>query len=126
MDVGDYKHCCRVDEVVFELDLRIFALQCLGHDFPPQTRARQDVRLVYRVYRKRRVARNSNLRRHTRDALDLLYTIDHCVPRDVLLRRDALFFTLAKVDAADEFADDDYVDASGDGILQRRVDYERV
>ncbi len=111
---------------MFELDLRVFPLQCLGHYFPPQTRARQDVCLVHRVYRKRRVKRDSNLRRHARDALDLLHTIDHRVPRDVLLRRDALFFTLAKVDTADELADDDDVDASGDGILQRRVDYERV
>lgn len=112
--------------MVFELDLWVFALQCLGHDSPPQTRARQDVRLVYRVYRKRRVGRDSNLRRHARDALDLLHAIDHRVPRDVLLRRNALFFTLAKIDTADELADDDDIDASSDGILQRRVDYERV
>ena len=112
--------------MVFELDLRVFALQCLGHDFPPQTRARQHVRLVYRVYRKRRVGRDSDLRCHARDALDLLHTIDHRVPRDVLLRRDTLFFTLAKVDTADELADDDDVDAPRDRILQRRIDYERV
>lgn len=112
--------------MVFELDLRVFTLQCLRHDSPPQTRARQDVRLVYRVNRKRRVGRDSNLRRHARDALDLLHAIDHRVPRDVLLRCDALFFALAKVDTANELADDDDVDASGDGILQRRVDYERV
>ena len=112
--------------MVFELDLWVFALQCLSHHSPPQTRARQDVRLVYRVYRKRRVGRDSNLRRDARDALDFLHTIDHRVPRDVLLRRDVLFFTLPKVDTADELADDDDVDASGDGILQRRVGYERV
>ncbi|SRR6266478_7155739 len=112
--------------MVFKLDLRVFTLQHLGHDFSPQTRARQDVRLVYRVNRKRRVGRDSDLRCHARYALDLLDTINHSIPRYVLLRRYVLLFALAKVDAPDELAHDDDVDADGDGFFQWRVDDERV
>lgn len=111
---------------MFELDLRVFAFQSLGHDLPPETRARQDVRLVDRVDRQRGFGREGDLRRHARYALDFLDAVDHGVPRDVLLRRDVLLLALAKVDTADELADDDDVDALGDGLLQRRVDDERV
>ncbi len=86
----------------------------------------QDVSLVYRVNRKRRVGRDSDLRCHARYALDLLDTINHSIPRYVLLRRYVLLFALAKVDAPDELAHDDDVDADGDGFFQWRVDDERV
>ncbi len=112
--------------MVFELDLRIFALQCLCHDFSPQPRARQDVRLVYRVDRKRRVGRDCDLRPHARYALHLFHTVDHGVPRYVLLRRNVLLFALAKVDTADELAHNNDVDAFGDGFFQGRVDDEGV
>lgn len=109
-----------------ERDLRIFAPQRLGHDLAPQPRAREDVRLVDRMNRQRRVRRERDLRRHARDALHFLDAVDHRVPRNVLLRRDVLLLALAKVDAADELADDDDVDTPRDGLLQRRVDDERV
>ena len=109
-----------------ELDLRVPALQRLSHDLPPQTRARQDVRLVDRVDRQRGVGREGDLRRHARDALHFLDAVDHGVPSYVLPRRNVLFLALAKVDAPNELADDDDVDAPGDGLLQRRVDDERV
>ena len=111
---------------MIERDLRVFARQCLRHDLPPQTRAREHVRLVDRVDRQRRVRSECDLCRHARDPLDFLHAVDHGVPRDVFLRRDVLFLALAEVDPADELADDDDVDAPRDGLLQRGVDDERV
>jgi hypothetical protein len=111
---------------VVELDLRVFALQRLGHDVPPQTRGRKHVCLVDRKDRERRIDREGDLRRHAGDALDLLDAVGHLVPRDVRLGRDVLFLAFAKVEPADELADDDDIDALGDRLLQRRVDDERV
>lgn len=109
-----------------ELDLGVFALQRLGDDVPPQTRGREHVCLVDRKDRERRIDREGDLRRHAGDAPDLLDAVGHLVPRDVLLGRDVLFLAFAKVEPADELADDDDVDALGDRLLQRRVDDERV
>ena len=102
---------------MFELDLRVLAGQSLGHDLPPEPRARQDIRLVDRVDREGRVGRERDLRRDARYALDLLDAVDHRVPRDVLLRRHVLLLALAKVDAADQLAHDDDVDAARDGFF---------
>ena len=109
-----------------ELELRVFALQRLGHDLPPQTGAREDVGLVDRVDRQGRIGRERDLGGDARDALDLLDAVDHRVPRDVLPRRDVLLLALAKVDPADELAHDDDVDPFGDRLFQRRVDDQRV
>lgn len=111
---------------MIELDPRVLALQSLGHDLPPETGAREDVRLVDRVDRERGVGREGDLRGDAGDALDLLDAVDHGVPGDVLLRGDVLLLARAKVDAADELADDDDVDALRDGRLERRVGEERV
>ncbi len=76
--------------------------------------------------RQWRVRCERDLCGHARDSLDFLHAVDHRVPRDVFLWRDVLFLALAEVDAADELADDDDVDALRDGLLQRGVDDERV
>ena len=76
--------------------------------------------------RQWRVRCERDLCGHARNTLDFLYAVDHRVPRDVFLWRDAQFLALAKVDAADQLADDDYVDALRVRLLQRRVNDERV
>jgi len=106
---------------VVKLYLRVFALDRLGHDLPPETGCRKHVRLVDRVDRQGRVGREGDLRRHAGDALYLLDAVDHRVPCDVLLRGDALLLALTKVDAADELAHDDGVDVLGDRRFQGRV-----
>ena len=111
---------------MIELDLRVLAAQGLGHDPPPEAGAREHVRLVDRVDRERRVARECDLRGDARDALDLLDAVDHRVPGDVLVGRDALLLVRTKVDAADELAHDDDVHALRDGRLERRVGEQRV
>ena len=78
------------------------------------------------MYGQWRVRCERDLCSHARDPLDFFHAVDHRVPCDVLLWRDVLFLALAKVDAADELADDGDVDALCDRLLQRGVDDERV
>jgi hypothetical protein len=111
---------------VVELDLRVFALERLGDDVPPQTGAREHVGLVNREDGERGVDRDGDLCGHAGDALDLPDAVGHFVPRDVLVGRDVLFLAFAKVEPPDELAYDDDVDAFGDRLLQGRVDDERV
>lgn len=124
--IGDEDHRGRVDELVVELELRVFAFQRLGHDLPPQTGAREHVGLVDRVDRQGRIGREGDLGGDAGDPLDLVDAVDHRVPGDVLPRGDVVLLALAKVDPADELAHDDDVDAGGDRGLEGRVDDQRV
>lgn len=122
--VGADEHGGRVDELVVELQVRVLLLEHLRDDSPPEARGREDVGLVDRVDRERGVGALGEVRGEAGDALDFGDRVGAGVKglgvRALGGASDGLA-AVAKVDAADQLADDDDLGALGDVLLERGV-----
>lgn len=105
----NHDHRRRVDQLMPDLQLRELLRHHLRHRLPPQPAGREHVGLVKTPHGERRVVLQSQVAREAGDALDLGPRVGfrvECVAGAVV------FFALAKVDPAGEFADDVEVDAA--------------
>ena len=110
-------HAAVVDEHVLELDVGVVGRDPLDH-LAPEPRRREDVRLVDGG--DVAAARAGELEAAARDALDLLGPVLHRVVDGAVVADAAL----AVVEAADQLADDEQVDALAARRAQVRVDVE--
>lgn len=122
--VGADEHGGRVDELVVELEVRVLLVKRFLDDPTPQPRSREDVGLVDRVDGEWRVGAFREVRGEAGDALDFGDRVGARVERFGVAAlgraRDGLA-AVAKVDAADQFADDDNLGPLGDVLLEGRV-----
>ena len=122
--VGADEHGGRVDELVVELEVRVLLVKHFLDDATPQPRSREDVGLVDRVDGEWRVGAFREVRGEAGDALDFGDRVGARVERFGVAAlgraRDGLA-AVAKVDAADQFADDDNLGPLGDVLLEGRV-----
>ena len=121
----DDNHGCRIDQVVVQRQLWIFAFDRLGNNLPPQPGRSEYVRLVDRVNSEWRVGSERDLSSDTGNAFDLLNAIDHRVPCGVWLRLNVLFFPWSKVSSSDKFTNNNHINALGNFSAQRGVVDER-
>ncbi len=113
--VLDHDHGRAVDELMLDLELRKLVLEDLVHHLAPEPARRQHVGLVQRD--DARVAPGlGQVAAEPRDALDLWFRVDGRVKRiDAVV-----LFSLAKVQARGQLADQHDVGAAADGRLERR------
>ena len=82
--VGDHDHSCGINELVLELELRVFLRHELGDSLPPKTRGGEDIGFVDGDDGEWWVGGESDLRGDSGDTLDFRDRVDGLVPRDTL------------------------------------------